>query len=159
EMKPSSRISPYIRFEQEKKLHRQALEIKHLTLGYDDNTLISDLGMMIEAGERVAIIGPNGIGKTTFLQAITGNFGSDQSENISGTVKWAENATLGYCAQGQGHAVAEDRSPFDWMSQWARPGGDEEVIRGVLGKRWFSKEDSRKKVSVISGGEKGRMLF
>jgi len=159
EMKPSSRISPYIRFEQEKKLHRQALEIKHLTVGYDDNVLISDLSMMIEAGERVAIIGPNGIGKTTFLQTITGNFGSDAGEKMSGTFKWAENATLGYYAQDHGHDFAQNLNLFDWMSQWAKPGDDEQVIRGVLGKLLFSKEDSLKKVSVISGGEKGRMLF
>ncbi len=159
EMKPSSRVSPFIRFEQEKKLHRLAVEAKGLTLGYGDNTLISQLNLMVEAGERVAILGANGIGKTTFLQALTGHFGDGSEERMSGTVKWAENAKIGYYAQDHSHEFAQDMNLFDWMSQWANPGDDEQVIRGILGKMLFSKDDSLKSVKVISGGEKGRMLF
>ncbi|MEZ5526993.1 MAG: ABC-F family ATPase [Gammaproteobacteria bacterium] len=159
EMKPSSRVSPFIRFEQEKKLHRLALELKALTLGYDDNTLIQGFDLMVEAGERVAILGANGIGKTTLMQGITGHFGAEAQEKMSGTVKWAENAKVGYYAQDHSHEFAEDMNLFDWMSQWAAPGDDEQVIRGILGKMLFSKDDSLKSVKVISGGEKGRMIF
>lgn len=159
EMKPSSRISPFIRFEQDKKLHRLAVEVKDLSLGFEDKTLISKLSMMVEAGERVAIIGPNGIGKTTLLQALTGNFGKDGQETMSGNIKWAENASIGYYAQDHSHDFDEDINLFDWMSQWGSPSDDEQSIRGILGKMLFSKDDSLKKVSVISGGEQGRMLF
>lgn len=159
DLKPSSRISPFIRFEQEKKLHRLALEINKLSLSYGDNMLIKNLTLMIEVGERVAIIGPNGIGKTTLLQALTGNFGKVPGETLTGQVKWSENANIGYYAQDHNHEFADDINLFDWMSQWARPGDDEQVIRGILGKMLFSKDDSLKKVRVISGGEKGRMLF
>jgi ATPase subunit of ABC transporter with duplicated ATPase domains len=159
EMKPSSRISPFIRFEQDKKLHRLALELNKLTLAYGDHVLLKNLSLMVEAGERLAIIGPNGIGKTTLLQAITGHFGKQGDEVLGGQVKWAENAALGYYAQDHNHEFADDVTLFEWMSQWARPGDDEQVIRGILGKMLFSKDDSNKKVKVISGGEKGRMLF
>ncbi len=159
EMKPSSRISPFIRFDQDKKLHRLAVEVKDLSLGFDDNTLISKLSMMVEAGERVAIIGPNGIGKTTLLQALTGHFGGDKDEVKSGNIKWAENAKIGYYAQDHSHEFEQDINLFDWMSQWGSPSDDEQSIRGVLGKLLFSKDDSLKKVNVISGGEQGRMLF
>ncbi len=159
EMKPSSRISPFIRFDQDKKLHRLAVEVKDLSLGFDDNTLISKLSMMVEAGERVAIIGPNGIGKTTLLQALTGHFGEDAQEVLSGQIKWAENAKIGYYAQDHSHEFEQDINLFDWMSQWGSPSDDEQSIRGVLGKLLFSKDDSLKKVKVISGGEQGRMLF
>ena len=159
EMKPSSRISPFIRFDQDKKLHRLAVEVKDLSLGFDDNTLISKLSMMVEAGERVAIIGPNGIGKTTLLQALTGHFGEDAQEVRSGQIKWAENAKIGYYAQDHSHEFEQDINLFDWMSQWGSPSDDEQSIRGVLGKLLFSKDDSLKKVNVISGGEQGRMLF
>ena len=159
EMKPSSRVSPFIRFEQEKKLHRLALELNKLTLAYGDHVLLKNLSLMVEAGERLAIIGPNGIGKTTLLQAITGHFGKQGDEVLGGQVKWAENAALGYYAQDHNHEFTDDVTLFEWMSQWARPGDDEQVIRGILGKMLFSKEDSHKKVKVISGGEKGRMLF
>ena len=159
EMKPSSRVSPFIRFEQEKKLHRLALELKGLKLGYDDKLLIKGLDLMVEAGERVAILGANGIGKTTLLQGVTGHFGEAAEETMSGTVKWAENAKVGYYAQDHSHEFAEDMNLFDCMSQWANPGDDEQVIRGILGKMLFSKDDSLKSVKVISGGEKGRMIF
>jgi len=159
DLKPSSRISPFIRFEQEKKLHRLALEINKVSLSYDNNMLIKNLNLMIEVGERVAIIGPNGIGKTTLLQALTGNFGKVPGETLAGQVKWSENANIGYYAQDHNHEFADDINLFDWMSQWAKPGDDEQVIRGILGKMLFSKDDSLKKVKVISGGEKGRMLF
>ena len=159
EMKPSSRVSPFIRFEQEKKLHRLALELNKLTLAYGDHVLLKNLSLMVEAGERLAIIGPNGIGKTTLLQAITGHFGKQGDEMLGGQVKWSENAALGYYAQDHNHEFTDDVTLFEWMSQWARPGDDEQVIRGILGKMLFSKEDSHKKVKVISGGEKGRMLF
>lgn len=159
EIKPSSRISPFIRFDQEKKLHRQALEIGNLTLAYDDNVLLNKLTMMIEAGERMAIIGPNGIGKTTLLQAITSHFGKGSGEKLQGSVKWAENAALGYYAQDHNHEFEDDVTLYEWMCQWGKPGDDEQVIRGILGKMLFSKDDSNKKVKVISGGEKGRMLF
>ncbi|MDX1490275.1 MAG: ABC-F family ATPase [Pseudohongiellaceae bacterium] len=159
EMKPSSRISPFIRIDQEKKLHRLALEVTKLGLAYDDNQLIKDLSMMIEVGERVAIIGPNGIGKTTLLQALTGNFGKTDGETLSGKIKWSENASIGYYAQDHAHEFEQDMNLFEWMSQWAKPSDDEQDIRGILGKMLFSKDDSLKSVKVISGGEQGRMLF
>ncbi len=65
EVKPSSRVSPYIRFSQDKKLYRQALEVEGLTKGYGGEPVFSDLNLQIEVGERVAIIGSSGIGKTT----------------------------------------------------------------------------------------------
>jgi ATPase subunit of ABC transporter with duplicated ATPase domains len=159
DLKPSSRISPFIRIDQEKKLHRLALEVSELGLAYDDNQLIKNLSLMIEVGERVAIIGPNGIGKTTLLQSLTGNFGKDEGETQSGRVKWSENAHIGYYAQDHTHDFAQDINLFDWMSQWGKPSDDEQDIRGILGKMLFSKDDSLKSVKVISGGEQGRMLF
>src|SRR5690606_30312212 len=68
EVKPSSRVSPFIRFEQTKKLHRQAVTVEKLSQGYDGVPLFGNLNLQIEAGEHVAIIGPNGIGKTTLLR-------------------------------------------------------------------------------------------
>jgi ATPase subunit of ABC transporter with duplicated ATPase domains len=158
EIKPSSRVNPYIRFDQDKKLHRQALQISKLTIAYDDKPLIKDLNMMIEVGERVAILGPNGIGKTTLMEALTGNFNSAAGK-LSGTVKWSENATIGYYAQDHNDEFDSDINLFDWMTQWAQPTDDEQSIRAVLGRLLFSKDDSLKRVRVLSGGEKGRMLF
>ncbi|KGD65250.1 ABC transporter ATP-binding protein [Alcanivorax nanhaiticus] len=152
EVKPSSRVSPYIRFEQTKKLHRQAVTLESLSKGYDDLTLFQNLDMQIEAGERVAIIGPNGIGKTTLLRCLAGDLQAD-----NGNVKWAEAAELGYFAQDHSHDFEEDLILFDWMAQWTADG--EQVVRAALGRMLFSNDEVKKSVKVISGGEQGRMLF
>ncbi len=153
EIKPSSRQNPFIRFEQEKKLHRLAIEIEGLSKSYA-TTLFEKLNLMIEVGERVAIIGPNGIGKTTLLRCLQGDV-----EPSSGTIKWSENASIGYYAQDHAADFEEDKVLLDWMGQWSQEGDDEQVIRGTLGRLLFSQKDIHKSVKVISGGEQGRMLF
>jgi ATPase subunit of ABC transporter with duplicated ATPase domains len=154
EVKPSSRVSPYIRFNQEKKLYRQALEAEDLGKGFDDNPLFDNLDLQIEVGERVAIIGASGIGKTTLLKTLIGEIEPD-----SGTRRWSENADIGYIAQDHSADYEEDLDLYSWMSQWGKPGDDEQVIRGILGRMLFSNDEINKSVKVISGGEQGRMLF
>lgn len=154
DVKPSSRVNPYIRFEQAKKLYRLALEVKGLSKGYGATPLFSDLDLMVEVGERIAVIGPNGIGKSTLLRTLVGELAPD-----SGVVKWSENANVGYFAQDHAADFAGNTSLFDWMSQWQQPGEDEQVIRGTLGRLLFSQDEIKKSVKHISGGEQGRMLF
>ena len=154
-VKPSSRQYPFIRFEydEREKLHRQAVETKKLTKGYD-RTLFSDINLRIEAGERVAIIGENGIGKTTLLRCLAGDLKPDH-----GTVKWAEKANIGYFAQDHAADFVGDMPLGEWMQQWTREVDDDQVVRSMLGRLLFSGDDTKKTVSVISGGEQGRMLF
>jgi ATPase components of ABC transporters with duplicated ATPase domains len=154
EVKPSSRQNPFIRFNQEKKLYRNVLEVEGLSKGYDGKPLFDKLNLLVEVGERIAIIGPNGIGKTTLLRCLVNDLESDKGE-----IKWSENAAVGYFAQDHAADFANDMTLFDWMSHWARPGDDEQVIRGTLGRLLFSQDDIGKSVKVISGGEQGRMLF
>ncbi len=154
DIKPSSRVSPYIRFAQEKKLHRQALTIENLGHGFDGETLFSDGRLILEAGARLAVIGENGAGKTTFLRCLMGELEADH-----GTIQWAENATLGYCPQDSSAQFNSDINLFDWMSQWRKPSHDDQIVRATLGRLLFSSEDSKKAVRVCSGGEKNRLLF
>ncbi|MDT8451451.1 MAG: ABC-F family ATPase [Gammaproteobacteria bacterium] len=155
EIKPSSRVNPYIRFEQDKRLFRLALEAEGVKKHYDnEKPLFENLNMMIEVGERVAIIGPNGIGKTTLLRTLLGDIKAD-----SGKVKWSENSKLGSYAQDHSADFEKDMTLFDWMSQWKQPSDDEQVVRGVLGRLLFSQDDIGKSVKIISGGEQGRMIF
>ncbi len=164
DVKPSSRQNPYIRFEQAKKLHRLALEVENLKKSFvdktradetpADKTLFANLNLMVEVGERIAIIGPNGIGKTTLMRCLVGDL-----EANSGTVKWSENAELGYYAQDHSADFDSDTLLIDWMNQWRKENDDEQVIRGTLGRLLFSQDEIKKPVNVISGGEQGRMLF
>ncbi|MFT4940047.1 MAG: ATPase subunit of ABC transporter with duplicated ATPase domains [Paraglaciecola sp.] len=153
DVKPSSRQSPYIRFEEDKKLHRMALEVEGLAKRYDEE-LFSGLDIMVEVGERIAIIGPNGAGKTTLLKCLLG-----KTDLSAGSVKWSENAHIGYYAQDHASDFEQDMPLMDWMYQWAQEGDDEQVMRGTLGRLLFSQNEINKSVKVISGGEQGRMLF
>nr|WP_314264712.1 ABC-F family ATPase [uncultured Moellerella sp.] len=154
EVKASSRQNPFIRFEQEKKLFRNALELEGLTKGFDQGPLFKNLSQLLEVGDKMAVIGANGIGKTTFLKTLIGDLLPE-----SGTVKWSENSSIGYYAQDHASDFECDLTVFDWMSQWKKAGDDEQVVRGILGRLLFSQDDIKKKVGVLSGGEQGRMLF
>ncbi|MBX9965451.1 MAG: ABC-F family ATPase [Burkholderiales bacterium] len=155
DVKPSSRQYPYIRFEVDlkDKLHRVAVEVEGLTKGYG-KPLFKDFNLAIDAGDKVAIIGPNGIGKTTLLRCLVGDLKPD-----AGTVKWTEKARPGYCAQDHAADFDSDQNLTDWMSQWKRPEDDEQIMRATLGRLLFSGDETRKSVKVISGGEEQRMVF
>lgn len=155
DIKPSSRVNPYIRFDQEKKLFRNAIEVSGISQGYDNEAaLFENFKFMAEVGERIAIIGPNGIGKTTLAKTLVTELAPK-----SGEVKWSENANIGYYAQDHEHFFENDLDLFQWMSQWGKPEDDEQVIRGTLGRLLFSGHLIEKKAKVLSGGEKGRMMF
>ena len=162
DVKPSSRQYPWIRFEYDDKdkLHRQAVEIENLGFAYPDNEpLFSKLSLTVNAGEKIAIIGENGVGKTTLLKLLQGEL-----TPTAGTIKWAEKAKLGYFAQDHAADFASDTNLTDWISGYVRAGGYEgsdveTLIRGTLGRLLFSGDDVKKPVKVISGGEQGRMMF
>ncbi len=154
-IKPSSRQNPYVRFSLEKKLFRNAVEVEGLQLGYDGEPVIDRLNLMIEAGEKLAVIGPNGAGKTTLVKALAGEL-----EPMKGSIKWAENAAIGYLAQDHADEFESTTTILEWMTQWGnKESHDEQEIRGILGRLLFGKEDITKPVNVISGGEQSRLLF
>ncbi|ACH83305.1 MULTISPECIES: ABC-F family ATPase [Acidithiobacillus] len=154
EVKPSSRQNPYLVFNQERKLYRNALDGKDLSKSFGDLRLFHKMRLHVEAGERIAIIGSNGLGKTTLLRCLMGELTTD-----AGEIKWAENARIGYFAQDYAPEFAEDMTLFDWMCQWRGERDDDQVIRGVLGRLLFGQDQVNRSVKVLSGGEKGRMLF
>ncbi len=167
DVKPSSRQYPFIRFlvDPKEKLHRLALEAKGLGKGYERGKRLFDkLDLSIEAGEKVAIIGPNGVGKTTLLRCLLGNMQGDMHGNLktdAGTVKWAEKACPGYWPQDPEDEFKGDESLADWMGRWRRKDhqDDEQIVRATLGQLLFSGDDQKKSLKVISGGEGQRMLI
>jgi len=109
---------------------------------------------LLEAGTRLAVIGENGTGKTTFLKLLM-----NELEANEGTVQWSENAALGYCPQDSNDHFDNDLTLFDWMTKWRKPEHDDQIVRSTLGRLLFSNDDFKKKVKVCSGGEKNRLLF
>ncbi|HCN71494.1 MAG TPA: ABC-F family ATPase [Pusillimonas sp.] len=153
EVKPSSRQNPYIRFEQKKVMHRLAVTAERASKAYD-HPVIKPFSAMVEAGEKIAIIGANGVGKTTLLRMLAGDLTPDQ-----GSIKWSENADRGYMAQDVSDQFQTNTKVFDWMTEYREPGDDDQAIRSVLGRLLFSADDIVKPVNVLSGGEKNRMTF
>jgi ATPase subunit of ABC transporter with duplicated ATPase domains len=163
DVKPSSRQYPWIRFDydEKEKLHRQAVEVEGLSFAYPGSgrRIFANLTFTINAGEKIAVIGENGVGKTTLLKLLLGEL-----EPGSGSIKWAEKARPGSYAQDHSAEFRSDISLTDWIAPHARAsagdGGDiETLIRGTLGRLLFSGDEVKKPVKVISGGEQGRMLF
>lgn len=153
EIKPSSRQNPFIRFELEKVLHRQAVEADHISKAYD-RPVIKDFSAMVEAGQKIAIVGANGVGKTTLLKMF-----AQVLEPDSGEIKWSDNADIGYMAQDVSDDFESDVQVFDWMDDYRQAGDDDQSVRSVLGRLLFSADDIVKKVNVLSGGEKNRLTF
>ncbi len=160
EVKPSSRQSPYIRFEQIKPMHRQALEVENLSYRYEgaDDPVFAGFSTIFDAGDRVAIVGANGAGKTTLLRALLGA-GRGGLAPSAGVARWSENADVGYMAQDVHPDFESDRTLTDWLSRFTRPGDDEQTLRSVLGRLLFSGDEVRKPARVLSGGEMHRMSF
>jgi ATPase subunit of ABC transporter with duplicated ATPase domains len=156
DIKPSSRQNPFVRFEGEKKLHRQAVEAQSLSKAYD-RPLFKNFSILVEAGEKIAIIGANGAGKTTLLRCLGGEVCKMEADH--GVAKWAEHADVGYMPQDPTEEFAVDKNLTDWMGQWTKEGDDDQAVRSILGRLLFSGDDVKKSVKVLSGGEKGRMMY
>jgi ATPase subunit of ABC transporter with duplicated ATPase domains len=156
DMKPSSRQNPYIRFEEEKKLFRQALVVEGLSFTYPgaDAPVLKKASFSIDAADRVAVIGANGIGKTTLMRCLAGDLTPS-----TGTLKWSENAKVGYMPQDPAAEFERDMDLATWMSYWKGPNDDDQIVRATLGRLLFTGDDGKKSVKVLSGGEKNRMLY
>lgn len=156
EIRPSSRQNPYIRFEQVKKLYRSAVNVDKLCFSYPGSgqRVLDGVSFNVEAGDRIAVIGPNGIGKTTLMKCLAGELRPD-----SGSITWVENAEPGYMPQDPQADFQEKIDLLGWMSQWTGKADDELIVRATLGRLLFSGDETKKSVKVLSGGEKGRMMY
>ncbi len=150
----TSRRYPKFRFEQRRSSGRKVLEVDGLSKAYGDNLVLLDVGFEVERGDRLAIIGPNGIGKSTLLEILVGELDSDD-----GAFEWGHEADFGYFPQDHREALG----PRDAMvkeSLWqAAPAEGLGTIMARLGAVLFSREDADKKVGNLSGGEAARLLF
>jgi len=157
---------PYIRFQTEAPSGRVPLEIKRLTKSYGDLKVFHHFSATVTRGEKIALTGRNGAGKTTMLKSLIYNAGKfigdaeHQFKIDSGHVGWGHEVTVGYFPQDFNYTIDKSKgmNALDWLWQFKPQAGQEE-IRGYLGQMLFSGEDALKPTSGLSGGECARMIF
>jgi ATPase subunit of ABC transporter with duplicated ATPase domains len=154
ELVESSRRAPLLRFTPERPSGRDVLELQELGKSYGDKVVLKDVSLVVRRGERLGIIGPNGLGKSTLLKIVVGRLASD-----AGIAQWGHEVRVGYFPQDH-HEVLDDphATPLALVSE-AMPGESPSAIRGQLGRVLFSGGDVEKKVAMLSGGEAARLLF
>ena len=150
----SSRRYPRFRFEQKRPSGKQVIELKGITKRYDDLTVLDGIDLTIQRGERVAIIGPNGIGKSTLLKVMMGEVAAD-----AGSVEWGYETHPGYVAQDHKEQVGSRRQSLDdWLGQFC-PSQGIGFVKGHLAAVLFTGDESKKKLEALSGGEAARLMF
>ena len=132
---------------------RVTVEAKALDLGYDEKRVLTDIDLHLERGERVAFVGKNGEGKSTFVKAIVGELTPQK-----GVIQLGHQVVIGYYAQNQALLLDPTKTVFETIDDVAL-GDIRTKIRTILGRFLFSTEDTEKKVSVLSGGEKSRLAL
>ena len=129
------------------------VEAKQLSLGYGNLNVLKDIDMNLERGERVAFVGRNGEGKSTFVKSIVGEL-----KPQNGTIQLGHQVVIGYYAQNQALLLNPNKTVFETIDEVA-VGDIRPKIRTILGRFLFDTEDTEKKVSVLSGGEKSRLAL
>jgi ATPase subunit of ABC transporter with duplicated ATPase domains len=164
ELARSNIARPYIRFEMKRPSGRHPLEIKKLSKSYDDLQVVRDFTAGISRGEKIALTGRNGAGKTTMLRSLVRNApgyvdAPDQEFPINGgEVVWGHEVAVGYFSQDHRESIRDGVTIIEWLREFD-PQASNEELRGVLGQMLFSGEDALKKTNALSGGEAARLIF
>ena len=154
ELPQSSRRYPIFRFEQTRDSGKEVLKIRDIHKAFGDNAVLHGVDLLVNRGDRLAIMGPNGIGKSTLLKIVMGELAPDDGE-----VVWGYETHPGYFAQDH-HEQFESptRTAEEWVWDFC-PDKDIGYVRGRMGLMLFSGDDGKKRLSALSGGEAARLVF
>ena len=153
DVKQTSRRQPYFGFQQKSHSGKQVLKAAHISKSFEDNNVLKDVSFNVMRGDRCAIVGPNGIGKSTLLKIALDQLQADQGEH-----EWSNLATKGYFAQDYRDSLDSSSTLLNWLTHEIA-GATEQDARQALGKMLFSGDDVSKKISILSGGESARLVF
>ena len=161
ELARSNIARPFIKFDMKRPSGRHALEFKTVSKGYGNLAVIQNFSASLQRGEKIALMGRNGVGKTTLLKALLANAPGVEDKDLgldSGTVTWGHEVQVGYFAQDHRDSIPGGTTIAEWLHNWD-PQASKEEIRGLLGQMLFSGEEGMKKTDALSGGEAARMIF
>ena len=153
EMKPSSRKYPYIDFRPDREIGNEVLTVEHISKTIDGVKVLDDISFVINREDKVAFVGSNTIAATTLFQILTGEMEPDE-----GTFKWGVTTSFSYFPKDNTELFDRDETIVDWLMPFS-PEKDPTYVRGFLGRMLFPGEDGVKKVNVLSGGERVRVML
>ncbi len=154
ELPGSSRRYPKFQFSPKRPSGKEVLKVSNVRKAFGDKEVIPGVSLQVNRGDRLVIMGPNGIGKSTLLKIIMGDLAADQ-----GGVEWGYETHPGYFAQDHHEQLDDtDRTAEQWLWNFC-PGRDRGFVRGHLGMMLFSGDDGEKRLSALSGGEAARLVF
>ena len=153
DMKPSSRKYPYIDFRPEREIGNEVLTVEHLSKTIDGVKVLDDISFIINREDKVAFVGSNTIATTTLFQILAGELEPDE-----GSYKWGVTTSQSYFPKDNTELFSGDETIVDWLMPFS-PEKDPTYVRGFLGRMLFPGEDGVKKVNVLSGGERVRVML
>ena len=154
DIKPSSRKYPFIEFKPEREAGNDLLMINNLSKMIDGEKVLDDISFIVNKGDKIAFVGPNGLAKTTLFKILIEELAPD-----NGDFKWGITTSQAYFPRDNAEFFDNvDLNLVDWMRQFSKD-QTETYIRGFLGRMLFSGEESQKKARVLSGGEKVRCML
>lgn len=153
DIRPSSRKYPFVDFKPDREAGNNLLSVEGLTKVVEGETVLDNLTFTIRTGDKVALVGPNELAKTTLFQVLMGELEAD-----SGEYKWGVTTSQAYFPKENSKYFEVDLNLVDWLRQYS-PDQDESFVRGFLGRMLFSGDEALKKASVLSGGEKVRCML
>lgn len=153
EIKPSSRKYPFIQFDIERPLGKEVIKLEKVNYSIDGKPILQNFNLTIHPNDKIALIGNNEIAKTALLRILSGEVKPD-----SGTIQIGSTVKISYFAKNHDAYFQKDISLAEWLQNDSKI-KDESFVRGFLGRMLFSGDESLKKVTVLSGGEKVRAMF
>ncbi len=155
---------PFIKFDNQRPSGRHPLEIKGLSKSYGELQVIRNFNASVARGEKIALLGRNGAGKTTMLRSLLRNATGfvDPPEREfqvdGGVVTWGHEVSVGYFAQDHKESILPGRTIIEWLHEFD-PSASQQELRGLLGQMLFSGDEATKRTEVLSGGEAARVIF